>query len=228
MEVKRQSNVIVDALVSDEIGATRDQSVGYARTDEAAPEDFYSERSSVRPFNSVGGGNCSFSPNRTTPTYFVPNSVLWRQMNNQLTRDAVMGTIQYKPRPELDINIGGQFSRRKWVENRSDIVLAEGRRGITPTVNGVLADGPLLEWTANSRLESQTRIRQRDEDYYGGGFSAEWTDDAARIAIDISYSATQRDAEYRTDSIFAVHLDGEAYIADGFLRSTQQTSEPII
>ncbi len=263
-------------------------SIGYARADEAAPEDFYTESSSVRPCNSVGGNNCSYNPSRTTPTYFVPNSFLWRQMNNDLTRDAVMGTIQYMPRPELDINIDGQFSRRKWVENRSDIVLAEGRRGITPTADGVLNDGTLLTWSGNSRFESQTRIRERDEDYYGGGLSVEWTDDAARVGFDVSYSETQRDqvdrqtrlrtgsqkvgtsgalvssgfsngripytfnkssgapvltldprfditdhanfydagyarrrAEYRNDKIFAVRIDGEAFVADGFLRSIQ-------
>ena len=275
-------------------------SIGASRTDEAAPEDLYTESSSVRPCNSIGGNNCSYDETRdpaTNPTYFVPNSFLWRQTNNKLTRDAVMGTLQWKPRPELDINVDGQYSRRSWLEDRSDFNLAEGRRGITPTDGGVLDDGTLLQWTGNSYFESQTRLRQRDEDYYGGGLSAEWTDDAAKVGLDVSYSETQRDqvdrdsrlrstgtnifavpnadgttsdvrftsgripysfdktsgtpvltfpllsdgtafdfsdpaiyannaralrqAEYRNDKIFAVRLDGEAFIADSFLRSIQ-------
>lgn len=260
-------------------------SLGYSRADESAPEDFYTESSSVRPCNGVtaAGSNCSYNPNSGNPVYFVANNYLFRQMNNKLTRDAVMGTIQYRPRPELDINIDGQYSRRSWVENRSDFVVAEGVRGIVP---GTIADnGALVSFAANSRLESQTRIRARDEEYIGGGFSVEWTDDAAHVGLDASYSETtreqvdrstrlrttgttrfdsgnftsgripysldkssgepvltfgtvggvpydftdhdnftdaayaRRDSETRSDKIFAVRLDGEAYIADGFIRS---------
>ncbi|ANY20219.1 TonB dependent receptor [Tsuneonella dongtanensis] len=271
-------------------------SIGYARADESAAEDFYTESSSVRPCNSIGtntSGNCSYSAASANPVYFVPNAFLYRQMNNDLTRDAVMGTIQFKPRPELDINIDGQFSRRSWTENRVDFSLAEGRRGIIPLSGGLLADGTLLAFQGNSYLEAQPRNRERDEDYYGGGFSAEWTDDAAKIGLDLSYSETQRDqvdrstrlrstgtrmfavtnpngttsnvnytsgrvpyildkssgypvlsifplangsafdlddasiylgngraqrqAEYRTDKIFAARLDGTAFVADSFI-----------
>lgn len=254
-------------------------SIGYARADEAAAEDFYTESSTTNICNSIGAsGNCSYDPASGDPVYFAQNSYLFRQMNNSLTRDAVMGTIQYKPRPELDINIDGQFSSRGWVEDRSDIVIAEGRRGITPDAGGITDSGALIAFSANSRLESQTRIRSRDEDYYGGGASVEWTDDAAKIGIDVSYSEThrlqvdrstrlrtsatsgfssgrvpytvdkssgapvwtfdpafdindhdnfddagyaRRDQEDRSDQIFAVRLDGEAFIDSGFFTSIQ-------
>ncbi len=254
-------------------------SIGYARADEAAAEDFYTESSTTNICNTrTGSGNCTYSPTSGNPFYFAQNSYLFRQMNNSLTRDAVMGTLQYKPRPELDINIDGQFSRRSWLEDRSDIVIAEGRRGITPTADGLSGDGALIAFSGNSRLESQTRIRSRDEDYYGGGASVEWTDDAAKVGIDVSYSETRRlqvdrstrlrtsstsgfssgrvpysvdkssgapvwtfdpafditdhdnfddagyarrDQEDRRDKIFAVRLDGEAFIDSGFITSLQ-------
>ena len=260
-------------------------SIGYSRADEAAPEDFYTESSTVQPCNgaTAGGSNCSYDPDSGDPVYFVPNSYLFRQMNNSLTRDAVMGTLQYKPRPELDINVDAQYSRRSWLENRSDIVVAEGRRGVIPDV--IADNGALISSTGNSRLESQTRIRERDEDYYGGGLSIEWEDEAAHVGLDVSYSETtrnqvdrstrlrttgtrvfeegrftsgripyaidkssgepvltfgtiggapfdladhdnftdaayaRRDSEARNDKIFAVRLDGEAYVDDGFIRS---------
>ncbi len=254
-------------------------SIGYSRADEAAAEDFYTESSTTNICNTVGAsGNCSYDAASGDPVYFAQNSYLFRQMNNSLTRDAVMGTIQYKPRPELDINIDGQFSRRSWLEDRSDIVIAEGRRGITPTADGITDDGALVAFSGDSRLESQTRIRSRDEDYYGGGASVEWTDEAAKVGIDVSYSEThrlqvdrstrlrtsatsgfasgrvpytvdkssgapvwtfdpafditdhdnfddagyaRRDQEDRNDKIFAVRLDGEAFIDSGFITSIQ-------
>lgn len=167
-------------------------SVGYARADESAPEDFYTESSSVRPCNTIGGGNCSFEEGSDSPTYFVPNSFLFRQSNNDQNRDAVIGTIQYKPRPELDINIDGQYSTRFFEEDRSDLVIAEGRRGITPEPDGILDNGVLIDHSADSRIESQTRIRRRDEEYYGGGLSTEWSDDFGRVGLDLSYSETKR------------------------------------
>ncbi|WNO53721.1 TonB-dependent receptor [Stakelama saccharophila] len=253
-------------------------SIGYERADESAPEDFYTESSTSRPCNTIGGGTdrCSYDPESGNPYYFVQNSYLFRQMNNNLTRDAVIGSVQYMPRPELDINLDAQFSRRGWTENRSDLVVAEGRRGITPIDRA--DNGALNAFSGQSRLESQTRIRDRDEDYYGGGASVEWTDDAAKIGVDVSYSQTKRDqvdrqtrlrtsetsgydhgripytldkrsgepvltldpgfdvndhdlyddasyarrrAEYRNDKIFAVRLDGTAFVADSFIRSFQ-------
>ena len=257
-------------------------SVGYARADETAPEDFYTESSSVRPCNTIGGGNCSFNTGSANPTYFVPNSFLFRQSNNDQNRDAVIGTIQYKPRPELDINLDAQYSTRFFEESRSDIVIAEGRRGITPI--DILDNGVLVNHTANSRLESQTRIRRRDEEYIGGGLSAEWSDDFGKVGFDVSYSETtrdevdrstrlrtsstladgsrsgfssgripyqldknsgfpvvtfdpgfdvtnhdfyndaayaRRDSETRNDKIYAVRIDGEAYVANSFITSIQ-------
>ncbi len=274
--------------------------LGWSKGDEATAEDFYTESSTVQPCNSVAasattGTNCSVMttggvPNTGQPIYFVPNQYLWRQMNNSLTRDAVMGTWQYQPRPELDINVDIQYSNRNWVESRTDLVIAEGRRGVIPTE--IADNGALIGFTANSRLESQTRIRERDEDYYGGGLALKWMNDAARVGLDVSYSRTQRDqfdrqtrlrtdgtrafningtpvnftlgrvpysidkssgepvltfptlangsafdindhslftdaafarrdSESRVDEIFAVRLDGEAFIENGFLRSIQ-------
>lgn len=264
-------------------------SFGYARADESAPEDFYTESSTVQPCNSVrASANCTYSATSGNPVYFVPNNYLFRQSNNNQNRDAFIGTLQYKPRPELNINIDGQYSTRFFEENRSDLVIAEGLRGIDPL--DITDNGALLNHTANSRIESQTRIRRRDEDYYGGGVSVEWTDDAAKVGFDVSYSRTERtevdrstrlrtsaslgfpvggsgstpsgfssgrvpyqldktggfplitfdprfdvtnhdyfnDAAYarrdqyaREDKIFAVRLDGEAFVADSFITSVQ-------
>ena len=257
-------------------------SLGYARADESAPEDFYTESSSVRPCNSIAGGNCAYDDGSDDPTYFVPNSYLFRQSNNDQGRDAFIGTIQYKPRPELDINLDAQYSTRFFEENRSDLVIAEGRRGIEPI--DILDSGALINHTANSRIESQTRIRRRDEEYIGGGLSAEWSDDFGKIGFDVSYSETtrdqvdrstrlrtsstladgsdsgfssgripyqldkssgypvltfdpgfdvtdhnfyndaayaRRDQETRNDKIYAIRIDGEAYVADSFITSMQ-------
>jgi iron complex outermembrane recepter protein len=269
-------------------------SLGYSHADESAPEDFYTESSSVRPCNTITAltANCAVTPallnSTTNPTYFVANSYSWRQQNNAQKRDAFIGSIQYKPRPELDINIDGQYSTRFFEEDRTDLLIADGRRGIRPVT--VAPNGALIAFDGNSIFESQTRLRRRDEDYLGGGLSVAWTDDAAKIALDVSYSRSEReqvdrsarlrtdgtrsflingvatnftggripyrldrssgepvltlgtltsggtvnlddhgifsagafarrDSESREDEIFAVRLDGEAFISEGFFRS---------
>ena len=195
-------------------------SVGYARADESAPEDFYTESSSVRPCNTTtGGGDCSYSATSGNPVYYVANSYLFRQSDNTQKRDAVIGTIQYKPRPELNINLDGQYSTRYFQENRSDLVVAEGRRGISPSV--IDDNDALQNFTGASRLESQTRIRRRDEDYYGGGGSIEWQDDAAHIGLDVSYSQTKRNevdrsTRLRTSSAIGYPLSGAGTTPSGF------------
>ena len=196
-------------------------SLGFERTDQAAPEDFYTESSSVRPCNSTGpaNSNCSYSATSGNPFYFASNNYLFRQSNNDSKRTAVIGTVQYKPRPELNINLDGQFSRRTFQEDRSDLVVAEGARGIVPVAIG--DNGTLDAWSGNSRLESQTRIRARDEDYYGGGLSVEWKDEAAYVGFDASYSETQRDqvdyqTRLRTSSAIGYPLSGRASVPSGF------------
>jgi iron complex outermembrane recepter protein len=177
--------------------------LGYSRIDSTAPEDFYTASSSFRPCNSINtaptavaggtaGTNCSYSATSTNPVYFVGNGYTYRQTEAKDDREAVIGALQWSPNAFWDINLDIQASTRQSLDDRHDLVLAEGRRGIAPTL--IADNGALLVWGGNSVLESVNSIRDRDEDYLGGGLRAEWrARDNLTLSTDISYSKTERD-----------------------------------
>jgi len=172
--------------------------LGAATTDSSAPEDFYTASSSFRPCNSVNanpaavtGGNCSFVDGSTNPTYLVPNQINFRQLRTEDTRRGVVGGVQWQPNDRLDLAMDLQLSRRHSFEDRRDLVLAEGRRGIAPLE--LSDEGALLRWAGNSYLQSHSAERQRDESYVGGGLSGSFkATDALTLSGDASYSRTHR------------------------------------
>jgi iron complex outermembrane recepter protein len=192
-------------------------SVGYARTDTAAPEDFYTASSDFRPCNSINtaptalsgglaGANCNYNAAAANQRYFVANQYSFRQLQTGDERDAIMGALQWQPTDDLDINLDLQFSERASTEDRHDLVIAEGRRGIRP--DEINAQGGLLQYRANSYLENVSTYRVRDEDYRGGGLSIDWNATAAlNVSADLAYSRTHRrqvdrSARLRSNTIF--------------------------
>jgi iron complex outermembrane recepter protein len=177
--------------------------VGYSRIDSTAPEDFYTASSSWRPCNSINtaptavtggtaGVNCSYSAASTNPVYFVGNGYTYRQLSTKDDREAVIGALQWSPNALWDINLDIQASTRESIEDRHDLGLADGRRGIAPTQ--IADNGALLVWRGNSVLDNINTIRDRDEDYLGGGLRAEWrARDNLVLSTDISYSKTERE-----------------------------------
>lgn len=175
--------------------------LGVATTDSTAPEDFYTASSSFRPCNSINpnpaavtgapAGNCTFTDGSANPTYFVANGYNFRQLNTEDTRRAMVGNLQWRPNDRWDFNLDLQLSTRSSFEDRHDLAIAEGRRGIAPIE---LADnGALLRFAGNSYLETIATERTREEDYGGGGFNVRYqATDALTVIGDVSYSRTHR------------------------------------
>ena len=190
--------------------------LGLAATDSTAPEDFYTASASYRPCNSIDpaptrvstavAGNCGYVPGRSNPTYFVPNQFSFRQLDTEDKRRAFTGSLQWRPNDRWDVNFDMQLSKRESFEDRHDLVIAEGRRGIAPTE--VTADGALLRYTGNSFLENISTQRNREETYGGGGLSASFrATDALTLSGDVSYSRTHRNqidhaARLRSNTLF--------------------------
>lgn len=177
---------------------------GQLRRD-TAPEDIYTSSSTWRPCNTVGGSNCSFDPDEPeTATYFTSNQYIFRAMETEANRDSFMANVQWRPDGRFDINADFQWSDRSDLEERHNLVLADGRRGITP-IEVSTDSGALLAWQGNSRLENQSVYRPRDEEYVGGGIEVEWeASEALTLTVDAGYSKTERrqdelDMRIRTD-----------------------------
>lgn len=166
---------------------------GQLRRD-TAPEDIYTSSSTYSVCNTDfaldGGSNCDFTDDGSAQQYFVSNQYIFRALETQSDRDAVMGAIQWQPTPNIDINIDGQYSYRDEREDRQNLIIADGRRRISPIE--VSDRGALLAYEGNSRVELNPFRQDQTEEYIGLGGNVEWTGDRLTLAVDAGYSQTER------------------------------------
>lgn len=192
---------------------------GQIRRD-TAPEDAFLTSSTFRPCNTIEGvdssNNCSFSrdadgnPDGASETYLVSNQYLFRALTSQADRDAIVGSIQWRPSPDWEVNFDGQYSLREDVEERANLVIADGRRDITPIE--ISSQGALLAFTGESRIENQQVFRTRDEEFIGLGGNLKYDNGKFALAFDAAYSQTERrqdelDIRIRTNSRVIYQLD---------------------
>jgi TonB-dependent receptor len=195
--------------------------IGYQRQDVAAPEDYYNGNSNFVPCNTAAingqlttgttaqlnaagaNSNCVVG---TAPragigetigtTYYATQSRNFRQQNTRELRNAVIGALQWRPAPNLDIAIDGQWSKRESTEDRNILSIAEALRGINPLIigNGTngFSKGALIKYTGNSNIENQLELRERAEEYKGGGATVTWKPGNFTITADGSFSDSHR------------------------------------
>lgn len=126
-----------------------------------------------------------------TPFYLVPGSRTFEQISEQDDREAYMGSIQWRPRDWLDVNLDYQNSVYKFWEDRQQLNFSETMRGLTNRI--VDADGNLLAYAGNSTIESTPLERYQIEKYDGGGVNlvASLTDYLS-VSADYGWSDTYR------------------------------------
>jgi TonB-dependent receptor len=183
-------------------------SIGYQRQDTTAPEDYYNANATFQLCNTAATNgltntvNCTFAaaPRNANETivdpYFANSSRSFRTQTTSEVRDGLIAAIQWRPSPDFEISIDGQYSKRASLEDRNVLQITEGLRGVQPLVIGNGSNGysanALMSYRGNSNLENQLETRQRNEEYIGGGVSLIWTPDRWNIAFDASYSNSHR------------------------------------
>ncbi|RJY09903.1 TonB-dependent receptor [Aurantiacibacter aquimixticola] len=186
---------------------------GQIRRD-TSPEDIFTSSSTYsvcnQDFSQDGGSNCDFDPDNSGPQYFVSNQYIYRALETNSDRDAVLGAVQWQPANNLDINIDAQYSYRDEREDRQNLIIADGRRRITPLA--VSETGALLAWEGETRLEINPFRQDQTEEYIGLGANVEWEIDRLTLAVDAGYSQTERrrdelDIRIRTDDRVDFRLD---------------------
>lgn len=199
--------------------------IGLQRQDTSAPEDYYTENSVFQPCNTAAldpsrltgttaqqtaagsNQNCTLANGSrsaggivvgetTGDTYFASSSRTFRAMRTAERRNAVIGALQWRPDPALTVSIDGQYSKRESREERNNLVITEGLRGLQPLLigNGTngYARGALITYRGNSFLENQLEDRQRNEDYIGAGLGVNWRSGQWALSIDGSFSQAHR------------------------------------
>ncbi len=183
-------------------------SIGYQRQDTAAPEDYYNANSTFQLCNTAATNgatntlNCTFAaaPRNANETivdpYFANSSRSFRTQRTSEVRDGLIGAIQWRPSPDFEIALDGQYSKRNSLEDRNVLGITEGLRGVQPLVIGNESNGysrgALMSYRGNSNLENQLETRQRNEEYLGGGVGLIWSPDRWNVAFDASYSNSHR------------------------------------
>ncbi|MFA6116752.1 MAG: TonB-dependent receptor [Sphingomonas sp.] len=200
-------------------------SIGYQRQDTTTPEDYYNANATFQACNtsalnpavltgstavqtaSGANQNCVLATGPRTvsgtvvgetrgPVYFANSSRSFRTQKTAEVRDAVIGALQWRPSPDFEIALDGQYSKRDSLEDRNVLSIAEGLRGIKPLIIGDgtngYSPGALISYRGNSNIEDQLETRQRNEEYLGGGISLAWTPDRWKITADGSYSRSHR------------------------------------
>jgi iron complex outermembrane receptor protein len=221
-------------------------SLGYQRLDQATPEDYYITNSAFVPCTTSATApatattNCS---NATTapagstigPRYFATSARTFQAKLTDEVREAVIGAFQWKPTPNLDISLDGQYSTRKSGEYRNQLSITEGLRGIQPLVIGGVSsdasDGALLRYNGNSNLEIQVEDRQRNEKYIGGGGAVTWSRDRLTISGDLSYSQShrtelQKATNMRSKTRVAYTLDGTTGVVPSVTFTNFDVNDP--
>lgn len=200
-------------------------SIGYQRQDTTAPEDYYNANATFQPCNTsalnpalltgtaaaqIAAGSSQNCVNATAPrtvtgtvvgetrgpVYFANSSRSFRTQTTSEVRDGLIGALQWRPSPNFEVSIDGQYSNRASLEDRNVFQITEGLRGIQPLIVGNgsngYTNGALISYRGNSNLEDQLETRQRNEEYKGGGVSLIWTPDRWTISADASYSNSHR------------------------------------
>ncbi len=196
----------VDQFANDTIGIA----IGVQRNDTNNPEETYAASTTWTACQAapvVAGGNCDeyirdeYRQNQLF--YLVPNAYTFRQISETDKRDAIFGSIQWRPSDLFNINLDVQYSDRTFVESRRDLNLSEARFGLTTVVFD--ENGIVQSLNGVSALESNGSELSRSEEYLGGGLSVEWQpSDRLTLTFDGSYSRTvrteiERNFRLRTD-----------------------------
>ncbi|UIJ44016.1 TonB-dependent receptor [Sphingomonas cannabina] len=138
--------------------------------------------------------------------YLAPNSATFRQITEADKRDAVMGSVQWKPSSRLDINLDFQYSKRDYTEDRHDLNISEA----TYNLRNVQYDDQhrLLYAEGTSSVEANGNYLTRDEKYIGIGGSVTWrATDRLTLNGDVSWSRTERGTVERSTRLRTDPLD---------------------
>ncbi|QDH74537.1 TonB-dependent receptor [Brevundimonas sp. M20] len=187
-------------------------SLGFQRNDVTNPEEVYNASSTWVACNATTTqtGNCAEVSRAQaaagTPFYLVPNSYIFRQIEEDDTRDAWFGAVQWRPNDRLNVNLDYQYSDRSYNERRNELGISEGRYGLT---NRVVDENHVLQAvTGNSSIETNSTFKNRSETYEGAGLNIEYfVNESLTLKGDVSWSHTLRNETDRNVRLRSDPLD---------------------
>lgn len=186
--------------------------LGFQRNDVNNPEETYAASTMWVACDATATvtGNCPQVSRSAAaagaPFYLAPNSITFRQIQENDLRDAFFGALQWRPNDRWEVNLDVQHSRRRFEEDRSDLTLAETRLGLRNRT--VHPDGYLLHVEGQSSIDAISSLLSREETYTGAGLALEYQpNDRLSLSADFAFSKTKRADLQRSSRLRSDPLD---------------------
>ena len=159
--------------------------------------------------------------------FFIPDDSYWRTGTDEDERQNIVGTFQWVPNDQWDINLDYAFSRLEYTEDRMELAQERGKNLNADTL--IIDDrGNLLYEEGEGKLTLQGENRNQVDEYDGYGLNIDFSpNDNLLLSMDASYSKSYRyrlrqRAKFRNESTTAYSLDSRGTVPKLYLGDNEQ------
>ncbi|GAA6171050.1 hypothetical protein NBRC116592_07200 [Colwellia sp. KU-HH00111] len=165
-----------------------------------------------------------FDPNSI---FFIPDDSYWRTGTDKDERQNLVGTFQWVPNDEWNINVDFASSNLEYTEDRMELA-QERAKNLNPDTLIIDANGNLLYEEGEGKLTLQGENRNQVDEYDGYGIDVDFTpNDNLVVSVGASYSQSYRyrlrqRAKFRHESQTAYSLDSRGDVPKLYLGDSEQ------
>jgi iron complex outermembrane recepter protein len=159
--------------------------------------------------------------------FFIPDDSYWRTGRDEDERRNIVGTFQWVPNEQWDINLDYASSRLEYTEDRMELAQERGKN-LNPESLIIDDSGNLLYEEGQGKLTLQGENRYQLDEYDGFGLNIDFEpNDNLVLSFDASYSKSYRyrlrqRAKFRHESTTAYSLDSRGTVPKLYLGDNEQ------
>lgn len=159
--------------------------------------------------------------------FMIPDDSYWRTGSDKDERQNFVGTFQWVPNHQWDINVDFASSRLEYTEDRMELAQ---ERGKNLNAESLMIDdkGNLIYEEGEGKLTLQGENRNQVDEYDGYGLNIDFLPtDNLKLSVDASYSESYRyrlrqRAKFRNESTTAYSLDSRGVVPKLYLGDNRQ------
>lgn len=159
--------------------------------------------------------------------FFIPDDSYWRTGRDEDERRNIVGTFQWVPNDQWDINLDYASSRLEYTEDRMELAQERGKN-LNPETLIIDDNGNLIYEEGEGKLTLQGENRYQLDEYDGFGLNIDFVpNDNLVLSLDASYSKSYRyrlrqRAKFRHESTTAYSLDSRGTVPKLYLGDSEQ------
>ncbi|MEI6894690.1 MAG: TonB-dependent receptor [Colwellia sp.] len=159
--------------------------------------------------------------------FFIPDDSYWRAGTDVDERENIVGTFQWVPNDEWNINIDFAHSKLEYTEERMELA-QERAKNLNPDTLIIDSEGNLLYEEGEGKLTLQGEYRTQVDDFDGYGINVDFTpSDNLVLTADVSYNKSYRyrlrhRAKFRHETPTAYSLDSRGTVPKLYLGDDEE------